>query len=750
VEATSFVGRRREVAEIKRKLGSARLVTLVGPGGVGKTRLAVRAATELGRGFAEGPWLVELADVGNPALVSNAMAAALDLRDQTATEPLAILVSYLRGRQMLLVVDNCEHLLEATAHLLSEVIRSAPGVRVMATSREPLSMAGEHIVPVPPLELPSAEASEPLVDVRRNESVALFLERAAAAGGSFELTVANQASVVRLCRRLDGLPLAIELAAVRTRVLGVDQILDRLSDRFALLTSGGHAALPRQQTLRTTIDWSHDLLTEDERRLLRRLCVFAGRFTLEDAEAVGATDQAVELISSLVDRSLLVKEDRMGQACFRLHETMRDYAALKLRDAGEESATVDRCAAYFRMRCLQAAPQARYRLVSWLEWMDLEIDNVRAVLRGLADRREYGAAIDIAVGTGWFWITRATTEGARWFDELLAADAGDVETLAWAYFLRGFLAVLQSQPATARPAIGRAIEIARNSSQADVVAEALCMASIVASMEGDRAAAERFLDEAQLAARGLHEPSIPLSLLQTRTLAGFLSGDLEAVRRAAEEGVRLSRDVSDLYALEMMSMNLGYVELMLGELRSASPRFVEALKIARQIDDRVAQYALLYALGFIAAEGRQNRVAAQLLGGADAVRDSAGATVIAYLNPLIAQAQETLVAALGTSRFEAEVEAGRRMGRLEVVGLALGEGLPAAEAVSANGAQVGPLARREVEVARLVADGLSNKAIGTRLFISERTVDSHVRSILNKLGFNSRAQIAAWMAGANQ
>jgi predicted ATPase len=234
--------------------------------------------------------------------------AALDLRDQAGTEPLPLVLSYLRDKELLLVVDNCEHLLGAAARLVTEVIRAAPGVRVIATSREPLSVSGEQVIPVPPLELPAAGAAtpSPLAQLRQNEAVMLFVERAAAASGSFELTASNQAAVADLCGRLDGLPLAIELAAVRTRVLTAEQVLDRLTDRFGLLTGGSRAALPRHQTLRTTIDWSHDLLEADERALLRRLCVFAGRFTLEDVEAVCTSDdvpaaKALDLLSSLVD-----------------------------------------------------------------------------------------------------------------------------------------------------------------------------------------------------------------------------------------------------------------------------------------------------------------------------------------------------------------------------------------------------------------------------------------------------------------
>jgi predicted ATPase/DNA-binding NarL/FixJ family response regulator len=753
-EATSFIGRHREIAELRKKLTAARLVSLVGPGGVGKTRLAIRMATDLARGFPDGAWLVQLAEVQDPALVGNAVVAALDLRDQTATEPLALLLPYLREKQLLLVVDNCEHLLDAAGGLVSEVIQAAPGVRVIATSREPLSVSGEHVIPVPPLELPSAHNGEPLARLKQNEAVALFVERAGAASGKFELTVSNQAAVVDLCRRLDGLPLAIELAAVRTRVLTPEQILERLADRFGLLTGGSRAALPRHQTLRTTIDWSHDLLAAGERTFLRRLCVFAGRFTLEDGEGVctfGDVPSAnvLDLLSSLVDKSLIIKEDAQGLACYRLHETMREYAGLKLREAGEEEVFQQRCAEYYRARCQRSSAEAQYRLAEWLEWMELEIDNVRSVLRRCLNHSDLQRGLDLASSLGWYWMTRATTEGVRWLDELLAAGPVTPEVQARAYFFRGVLAVLQSDPKAARPALERAATAARETGQLTLLSHSLSMASVAENMAGDRASAGRLLDEAQVVTTGLDDPPAAVSLLQARALNGFFGGDLDAVKSAASEGARLSRESGDLYRLEMMLINLGLAALIGGDLDESKPLYTEALRIAQRIDDRVAQHSALDALGCHAASSGQARLAAQLLGAAETVRTGAGASVIAILAPLLANAKQSAIAALGVSRFESEFKAGTRLSRSVAIRLALGEPAHGATAAS-DDVGGGMLGKREAEVARLVADGLSNKQIGGRLFISERTVDSHVHSILNKLGFNSRAQIAAWMASSNR
>jgi predicted ATPase/DNA-binding CsgD family transcriptional regulator len=769
-EATSFVGRRHELADARKKLASARLVSLVGPGGVGKTRLAIRVAASLGRGFPGGTWLAELAEVQDPALVGTTVLAAFDLRGQAATEPLTQLCSYLRDKELLLVVDNCEHLLEAAARLVSGVIAAAPGVRVIATSREPLSVAGEHVLPVPPLELPPPGTAEPpyqqtqqvrsadvspqnaLHRLAQSEAVMLFVERAAAASGSFELTVANQAAVAGLCRRLDGLPLAIELAAVRTRALGPEQILGRLNDRFGLLTGGSRAGLPRHQTLRTTIEWSYDLLTTSERTLLTRLCVFAGRFTLDDVEAVccwGEADaaQALDLLSSLIDKSLVIKDDAAGAACYRLHETMREYGRLSLREAGEEDAVERRCANYYLSRCASFTAEGRSRLLDWLAWTDLEIDNIRAVLRRCLDQQDLQLGIDIATCLIWYWITQATAEGVRWLDELLGRSATSTAG-PWAYFARGFLAVLQNDPATARPALDRAITAARATQQPEALTSTLAMASIAANLAGDRASSHRLLDEARVVADSLDDVGSTLLICQAIALNGLHDGDLGAVRSAAAQGAALSREAGDLYTLGMMLLNQGFAALMSGDFSEAGLRLVEGLRIARELDDRVALCHLIGGLGCCAARSGEPRRAAQLFGAMETIRAEAGATINAGMAPPLAQAAESVAAELGPSTFAAEFAAGRRLSRETAAMLALGEPGPATAGETDHGG--GVLRQRETEVARLVAEGLSNKEIGAQLFISERTVESHIRNIMNKLGVSSRAQIAAWTAALDR
>jgi predicted ATPase/DNA-binding CsgD family transcriptional regulator len=754
LEATSFIGRRRELAELKKKLTTARLVSLVGPGGVGKTRLAIRIGTDLGRGFAAGAWLIALADIRDAGLVANTALAALDLRDQAAMDPSQILVAYLKDKQLLLVIDNCEHLLEASAGLVAEVLRSAPGVRVIATSREPLQVPGEHVIQVAPLELPPGDGTVTPGQVGQNEAVMLFVERAAAASGSFALTESNHTAVAQLCRRLDGLPLAIELAAVRTRVLTAEQILERLTDRFALLTGGGRAALPRHQTLRTTIDWSYDLLSASEQALLRRLCVFAGRFTLEDVESVCTSNdlsapEVLDTLTSLVDKSLVTKENIKSIACYRLHETMREYATLKLRDAHEQEALGERCLEYYRTTCLRFADLARYRLVEFLTWADVEIDNIRGVLHLCLARGDFARGLDIAASMGYYWITHGTTESIRWLDQLLAAGEPSPATLVRACYLRGFLSLIQGDAAAARPWSVRAAATARERGLLSELSESLSMAATIESVDGDLAAASRYLDEAEGVTDGLHDFPATVELVQSRVVYAICRGDLETANALSIEGLRLSREAGDLYLTESMLRNLGMVGMMTSDLALALSRGVEALRVARQIDHRLAQYYGLAGLGWRAASAGEAHLAAKLLGAAEVAGTRAGAEIMGPSVPYWAQAKDLALAALGPSRFETEFAAGKRMSRDAAVRLALGESQQDEIEGGADGAP-GPLAKRELEVAKLIAEGLSNKRIGAQLFISEATVATHVRNIMNKLGINSRAQIAGWMTSAER
>ena len=690
-ETTSFVGRRRDLAELRRALSDGRLVSLVGPGGVGKTRLALRAATDLGRGFDHGAWWVDLAEVRDAAQVSGAVVGALDLRDQASAEPLQVLLTHLRERELLLVLDNCEHVLDASATLVADVLRAAPGIRVIATSREPLQVAGERVVAVAPLELPPADDAQPVARLLQNEAVMLFTERAAAASGSFVLSASNRSAVVGLCRRLDGLPLAIELAAVRLRVLTVEQILDRLTDRFALLTGGSRAALPRQQTLRTTIDWSHDLLTAAEQRLLRRLCVFAGRYTVDDVEAVAASDLgtdalALDLLAALVDKSLVMREDDFGVACYRLHETMRDYASQRLREAGEVELIDDVFVEYYRTSCrdLRAAllrdlaivhelEPGRDPTAEWLQWVDLEIDNIRSALQRCVAASDWRRGLELATSVGYYWVTHGTTESIRWFDDLLAAADGSADVPVRAYYFRGWLSLLKGDAEAARPWLAQAIAAARAAKQLPQLSESLSAASIVETVAGRPAEAQRLLDEAGSITPGLEHYPATMGLLQAQAIDALYEGDLAAAEAASSEGVRLSRQAGDLYYLERMLLNLGRVAMASGDMSAARTRFIEGLRIAQQTDNRLGQASFVRQLAGQAARAGHPRPAAQLFGAAQTLGAAAGAGTTGPIEPELVRTREATVAALGSARFDSEYAVGVGLDREAALRLALGE-----------------------------------------------------------------------------
>jgi len=750
-ESTTFVGRRDELAELKKTLATARLASLVGPGGVGKTRLAIRLAAEVGRGFGDGVWLVELAELREAELVPKAVMSALDVHDQ-ASDPAELVLSYLREKELLLVIDNCEHLLRPCASLVTGILAAAPRVKVLTTSREPLSVAGEYVQPVPPLELPEANAGATLSRVQHNEAVQLFVERATAASGAFEVTEGNKMPVAELCRRLDGLPLAIELAAVRTRALSVEQILDHLGDRFRLLTGGSPAALPRHQTLRAAIDWSYDLLTSSEQAVMRRLSVFAGGFTLEAAQSICASSgmaasDLLDVLTSLINKSLVINEQGARLARYRLHETIREYTALKLRDAREEAQVLDRHARYYTSRCQQSKEEAWYSPLDWLEWMDAEIDNIRALLKRYLDSSRYKAGVEILAALVWFWLTRASNEGVIWLDAFLRHDEGETRDLAWAHAVRGIIAAQLVEPAKALDELGKAQRLAREAGDIPALVLALTGAATAANLAGDHARAAELLNEAQTSVVGCDVVEARAALAQGLGIHASFEGDLASARERFVEAVDLFRSRGHLFGLAHTLGNLGSTFLATGDPDSAGRYLDEALRVALSIDERTTQFLALDFFASRAAMSGDARLAARLFGAAQAIRSQMGANVLVYPSPIVDEAKASAKASLGAVDFEAELVAGARLTRQAAAALALGRTVERQLKVEPSAPTV-TLARRESQVAELVAQGLTNKEIGARLFISDRTVESHVRSLMNKLGFMSRAQIAGWIASA--
>src|SRR5215212_1423649 len=421
-QLTSLVGRRREIAKVEDMITEARLLTLTGPGGSGKTRLALAVAAEVVaevEDYEDGAWLVELGSLSDPELVLQAVASVLGAREAPGSPLLETLSDHLRSRSMLLVLDNCEHLVGACASLTEALLRSCPNLSILATSREALGVTGETLFAVPPLSLPDPRRLPAPEGLTRYESTGLFVERARAVKQDFALAEGNAMAVAQVCYRLDGIPLAIELAAARIRVLSVGQISSRLDDSFRLLTGGGRSALDHHRTLRTAMDWSHELLSEEEKALFGRLSVFAGGFVLEAAEAVCAGDgleggEVLDLLASLVDKSLVLFEERARETRYRLLETVRQYAAEQLEESGAETEVRRRQADFFVGLAERAAPELKgHEQVAWLGCLETEHDNLRTAMRFLLDRGHTEAVSRLAWAL-WFFL-RAHGHQGEWY-----------------------------------------------------------------------------------------------------------------------------------------------------------------------------------------------------------------------------------------------------------------------------------------------------------------------------------------------
>ncbi|MFE5708766.1 protein kinase [Rhodococcus koreensis] len=749
LELTSFVGRRHELAETKKALSTSRLVTLTGMGGVGKTRLALRVATESRRAFKDGVWLVELGELRDAMLVASSVSLAFGLRNHSADPPLTMLTDYLLDRRLLLVLDNCEHLVVAAAILAEKLLRTCPGLRILATSREPLGVGGEAAIRVPPMSVPDMDRASSSRGVY--ESVTLFTERAVTAVPDFEITEANRAAVAQICQRLDGLPLPIELAAVRLRAMSAQQILDRLTDRYRLLTVGSRIAPSRQQTLRLCIDWSYELCTPQEQRLWARLAVFAGSFELDAAEVICAGDgppaDLFDVVASLVDKSILIREEPGAVVRYRLLDTLREYGWEKLHTVGEDDVLRRRHRDCYAQLGLQAeaewvSPHQR----DWITRLERETPNLRDALRFCVDEAdEAETGLRIAAALFPFWTARGhLTEGRLWFDRVLDARSGDPTAgQAKALYLASVLACMQGDLPVGTTLLAEAEEISDRVPNTSLAAIAEYAAASIALYNADPSRAVECFEAAVRAPWSDGYLFCQIGSLLGLGLAYMFQNNPAQALLCHQKLLAVAEEHGELIYRGRSSMVEGWALWQAGEPGPATRALEQGLRQSTCADDPVGIARCLQTLAWIEADQKQER-AAVLLGAAHGLWREIGGPTASFLDKLGCHADcvRRTRRTLGERKFEEQFQYGRGLRFEEAAAYALGNRPSAPQAQTPDTAS---LTRRERQVAELIAKGLTNKAIAEQLVISPRTAQGHVEHILAKLGFISRTQVAAWV-----
>jgi predicted ATPase/DNA-binding CsgD family transcriptional regulator len=754
-EVTVFVGRRRELGEIRNLFHHARLVTLTGVGGVGKTRLAVRVAADAQRAFPDGVWLVELAGLREEGLVGQAVAAALGVREQDTGWSLATLSDLIQERQLLLVLDNCEHVLDACAVLVDTLLRECPGLRVLTTSRQPLRIAGEYCVEIEPLTTPDADGPASLASVSSSDAVRLFVERAAAVQPSFRLDGANASTVASICRRLDGIPLALELGAGRLRAMSVEQLLHRLESRYDVLIGGSRAALPRQQTMRALIDWSYALCTPAEQLLWSRLSMFVDGFSLECIEQVCSDEDIpvshiLDTLEGLVEKSIVSTSRTYGELRYRLPETLREYGAERLDESGESSVLRRQALAWYR-RLVDRFQDDWFgpRQADLLNTLRLEHGNIGAALNfSLSDPAALTAGIEIAGGLRYWWTTSGRlSEGRHWLDRLLSQHTAPTRSRLVALCVNAYL--IGARGASAEfvdRTFNEARTLARELGDPWGTAYIAQTRGLVFLLAGEPAPAAALLQTA--ADEHRRQGDLGLLAHDLALLASAMStiGD-PAVPAVLEECVWLCSTAGEAWIHAVALWVLGIERCKAGDLDGAAAAQRESLTLRIPLDARYLMALNLDALAWVAVDFGQPERAARLFGAAESIMREVGARLVSRgsTGPQHATYQSRARKALGDTAFARAYETGLEMSFDSAVAYALGT--PTGTASTPRAASGAPtvLSQREFEVARLVARGLTNKQIAATLVISQRTAEGHVEHVLTKLGFTSRAQIAAWV-----
>ena len=724
------------------------LVTLTGPGGVGKTRLAVQAAALAAPGFADGVVFVSLAAVRDPGLVLREIARALGMQD-AGDRPLAARVqAALREREMLFVLDNLEQVVDAAPDL-GDLLTACPGLTILATSREVLRVRGEHEFPVPPLAVPRAGRRPPLPALEQLGAVALFVRQARAARPAFALTEENAAAVAEICARLDGLPLAIELAAARVNVLPPDALLARLDRRLQVLVHGARDLPPRQQTMRNAVAWSYDLLSPDEQALFRRLSVFAGGFPLEAVEAVtsAAGDLAIDPldgVTSLVEKSLVRQDDRALYPRFTLLETVREFGREQLDLNGETAATRRSHATWYRGHAGRAGPEVMIWVDwDWVAWLNVELDNIRAALGWAVEHDEAETAQRIVYGVGFYWyITRQLSEGCAWTQRsLTCAGSSPAEVRAPALIMAGWLSAELGDYDRALPPLDDGLALARAIGDRQVEGQAVYAMGVVAAYRRELDAAETAFQAALTLFEELDNPFwAPLALKNLGYIA-YRRGDHAGAGALLDQTLARFRARGSTFGTAVTLINMASLARDRNDLPGAAAHYAEALALRADHNDKVSAVSCLRGLAVVAARARQDERAVRLFGAEEALRTAIGADEPRSASRLVAltECRERL----GEMVFESAWRSGQALSLPDAIAEAvtLPDMTPGAQlaATSKHG-----LTSRELEVLALVAAGRSNPEIAEALFISTRTAQTHVQHIFDKLDVGTRAVAAAY------
>jgi non-specific serine/threonine protein kinase len=763
-----LIGRDRDITGVRQRFiaDAARLVTLTGPGGIGKTRLAIEVARQMADDFPDGVVFVDLAPVSRRDQVVPVLARTLGLRDLGGRPVREGVYEWLGPRRVLLVLDNFDHLMTAGADL-ADLLTRCPDVCALVTSREALRLRWERLVFVPPLGLPVGQGEGSMEDIARSPAVMLFVERAHDRNPTFQLTAENASAVAEICARLDGLPLAIELAAARARLLTPREIAGRLDQRLPFLNEGSPDWPHRQRTLRDAIGWSHDLLSIEEQVLFRRLAVFVGGFTISAAETIagpsvqtddGISDEpallevsVLDLLRSLVDKSLLKADGDATETRFRWLETMREFGIERLQGSGEASALRARHAAYCLalVRNIDADPNELVRS----HRLEREHGNVRAALRWALEDGDVLVGLRLAATLRRFWWRRGyLSEGRRWLADLLARgdrDSAVRETAEWATALgaAGFLAWAQTDYGAAlsyhREAIARWVELGEPRGLA--AAEGFLGSTL--AFQGELPAARRVLEQSLAGWRRLgHASGTGNALFQLGLIALYERRFADA-DDLLNEALSLHREARNVNDAAYDITQLGMLAVQRGDIARARSLIAEAVNLLVDLDDHWVAVLLLEDAGALAAAQGEAARALRLVGVASALRDRTGIPQ----PPAHRESIQPWIQAARSALSAAEAEAALRSGRAVARGRAIsGEQLRAL--LADDGApgsitrQHGALSRREREIATYVGQGRTNQEMAEQLIVSRRTVESHVSHILDKLGLTTRAQIAVWAA----